>query len=121
MVYVVVSNVPVALFGLTPGVGTWQLVSLTTTLLTLAGLALWRGMMYVAYQGRWYELPIADDVANDMIADGGAATVERNRPGSGRTPATGRQCTTRSGAGGFFDVARSCGQCSASCGFGSVP
>lgn len=48
-----------------------------STLFLLGVLALWVGMMYMAYQGRWYELPIAGGIANNLIADDGQRTVER--------------------------------------------
>lgn len=56
--------------------GAWQLINTINTLLILVGLVLWVGLMYVAYQGRWYELPIAGELANNMIQDSDV-TVER--------------------------------------------
>ena len=57
----------------------WQFISLLITLLYLAGVVLWLGLMYFAYDGQWFELPIAGDIANGMITDS-ATTVERKNP-----------------------------------------
>ena len=80
VIYFVVSNVLLGMFVATAGFGMWQLFSLLNTLLGLAGLALWLGMMYMAYQGRWYELPIAGGIARNLIANDSSRTVERKPP-----------------------------------------
>lgn len=78
--YVVVSMVMSSLLFSAGGFGLYQLISLLTTLLMLAALGLWLGLMYMAYEGRWYELPLAGDVANNLISNR-EVTVERKATG----------------------------------------
>lgn len=78
--YVVLGVVLTTILGavfMTGGFFLLPLIGLLNMLLGLVGLALWLGSMYMAYQGRWFELPIAGRIANDMIANGGPTTVER--------------------------------------------
>lgn len=78
VVYIVITQVLWTMLFSAGGFGAFQLINLLNMLMMLAGLGLWLGMMYVAYDGRWFELPIAGDIANDMISSsGGSTTVER--------------------------------------------
>lgn len=78
--YIVIGMVFSVILGsllLSGGFAIVPLVGLLNMLLGLIGLVLWIGSMYMAYQGRWFELPIAGNIANNMIADSGPSTVER--------------------------------------------
>lgn len=80
VVYVVFSQLLASMLFSTGGFGILRFISLLNTVLMLAGLGLWIGLMYLAYEGRWYELPIAGDVANNLISDE-EVTVERKATG----------------------------------------
>lgn len=61
------------------GTNVLQLINFLVMLAVLGGVLLWLGLMYVAYEGRWYELPIAGDLANGIITEN-STTVERKPP-----------------------------------------
>ena len=72
-------------------------------LFQLGALVLWLGLMYMAYDGRWFRVPIAADIADDIISDQGR-TVQPRQPrnqhsaghqqASGNQPASGHQSAT---------------------------
>jgi len=61
------------------GIGLWGLFSALSTLVMLGGLAIWLYLMYVAYDGRWFRVPVAADIADSIIAG-------RSRPVQPRQP-----------------------------------
>ena len=80
VVYIVLNQILWGMIWMAGGFGLLGLYGMFTSLLSLAGLALWLGMMYMAYQGRRYELPIAGNIANNLISDSDT-TVERRPQG----------------------------------------
>lgn len=78
VVYVIITQVLWSMLWSAGGFGMLQLISLLNTLLMLVGLGLWLGMMYVAYEGRRYELPVFGDIANNLISDDDVTVERRN-------------------------------------------
>lgn len=79
-IYVVLNQFLAAMLWSPGGIGFLRLIGFVNTLVGLVGFALWLGMMYLAYEGRRFELPIAGDVANNLISEKDV-TVERRSAG----------------------------------------
>lgn len=78
VLWVVLSMVLTSLL-FSAGVGAFALFNAIATLLQLAGLVAWLVLMFMAYDGRWFEVPIAAGLAYDLSS-------KRNQPVQQRPP-----------------------------------
>lgn len=84
VLWVVLSTVFTSLFFTTGGFALFRLLQL----LQLLALVAWLALMYLAYDGRWFRVPIAADIADSILA-GGNQPVQPRQPR--REPAAGTQ------------------------------
>ncbi|WP_210408926.1 DUF4870 domain-containing protein [Halorhabdus rudnickae] len=91
--YFVFSMVFVSLLFSSGAFGLFQLMRL----LWLGVVVLWLGLMYMAYDGRWFRVPVAADIADNIISDQGPSGQPRQPRGqhvAGHQQAAGNQSAT---------------------------
>ena len=67
------------------GLAAFQLFNAIVLLLQLVGVAAWLGLMFMAYDGRWFEVPVAAGIASNLSSKNNQP-VQRQPPQQGQPP-----------------------------------
>lgn len=65
VIYILIGSLMAPLMWASPG--TWALINTVNTLLILVGFLLWIFLMFKAYNGEKYKLPVVGDIAQDQL------------------------------------------------------